>query len=339
MGYTINDIAEKTGLSRSTVSRVLNHANNVKAETQAVVEKAIEEMGYVPNMIARGLRAQTRMVAVVTQDMLNPYYIEALYDIERICRKRGYSLLHLNSDNDEELEEKNIYQLLAMKVQGVILLANILDESNRLVQLCKDNISIVTMEGFVSSIDCVISSPRRGIEAAVNNLYEMGHRRFGLLHGACRSYPIRSREKAFLRELKHYGIQVKREHFFYGDDCLEQLEASHLQGDMPTAIFTLNDNMAIKLYRWCNDKKIEIPKDLSVLGFDNIALSDLLWPPLSTIAQPIGYLAETATKMLIDSIENPLHQGRFPQRIEIDTEFIKRQSIGKVRNETKYKGA
>lgn len=332
MSYTIKDIAQKTNLSRSTISRVLNQSANVNEETRKIVISAIEEMGYVPNMIARGLRTQTRLIAVITQDILNPYYIEAIYEIEKTCRERGYTLLHLNSDRNPQLEEQNIYHVLAMKAQGVILIANMLDHNNRYLKLCSEQTQVVTMEGEARGIDSVLSDVVPGVYAAVDYMLKLGHTHIGLCHGHCRSLPIQNRIHAFYQRMQAYGNICESRDAFFSDDYLMLLDQALSEGRLPTAIFTLNDNTAINVYRWCKQKGLRIPQDLSILGFDNIAMSDLLVPPLTTIEQPISYLCKTAIEMLLDRIsrsETP--QPSIQQSVQVATRLVIRESIGSPR--------
>lgn len=327
MEYTINDIARITGLSRSTVSRVINQSEHVKEETRQLVLEAIEELGYVPNMIARGLRTESRMIGVVTQDILNPYYIEALYEIERLCREHGYALLHMNSDNNPQIEERNIYHLLSMKVQGIILLANMLDENTRIMLQARNTTHMVTMEGVINGVDGVISDPVVGIREMVEHITALGHRHVGMAHQSLRSYPIIEREKYFRRFMAEKKITVDDRSVFFGDDYIHQMDASHKAGRLPTAIFAMNDSTAIRIFSWARKNGLTIPGDLSIVGFDDIQSSEMLMPALSTIHQPIGRLADLATHLLIDHIEKHDVPGEYiSQRVSIATQFISRGS-------------
>lgn len=327
MGYTINDIARMTGLSRSTVSRVINDSEHVKKETREIVLGAIEELGYVPNMIARGLRTESRIIGVVTQDILNPYYIEALYEIEKLCREYGYALLHMNSDSNPDIEEHNIYYLLSMKVQGIIMLGNMLVEDTRIVRQARSTTHIITMEGIIDGVDGVISDPTDGITAMVEHLISLGHREIGLVHRGMRSFPIVDREKIFRKLMKKNGLEVAARNVFYGDDYIEQIHRAWDRERLPTALFTLNDSTAVSIYRWAQEQGLSIPKDLSLVGFDDVQSSEMLMPPLSTIRQPIGKLADIATRMLIDNIEKrEPFEGRSVQRVGFGTQFILRGS-------------
>ncbi len=327
MGYTINDIARMTGLSRATVSRVINNSSHVRPETRKIVQDAIDELGYVPNMIARGLRTETQIVGVVTQDILNPYYIEALYEIEKLCKAHGYALLHMNSDNDPAIEKQNLYQLLSMQVQGVVMLANMNDASDSMIRRCRDSTHMITMEGRIEGVDCVLSDPRQGVADLVDHLVELGHRQFGLAHRALRSFPIRERENVFRERLRTHGIEIKKEHVFFGDDYIRQIQQAWEKKLLPTVLFTLNDSTAFHVYRWAKDVGVDIPMDLSIAGFDNISTSGMMMPSLSTVEQPIGRLAEIATQMLIEKIEKKgPRRGERSQLINIGTHFIQRDS-------------
>lgn len=284
-------------------------------------------MEYVPNLIARGLRTSPKIIGVITQDMRNPYYIDALYEIEKLSKAKGYALLHMNSDNDPEIESSNIYQLLSMKVQGIILIASMLDDTDRMIKLAKSDTGLVTMESRIEGLNSVVSDPQKGISQMVRVFVERGHQDFGLVHHSMRSYPIKEREKVFLSELQKHGIMVSDRAFFYGDNYLEQLDVALDKKALPSAIFALNDNTAFEVYGWCRRRSLEIPKDLSVVGFDDISANRMMMPPLSTVRQPIGLLAQKTTEMLIDGIKNKTAHEAIT--VKVETEFIDRKSVDK----------
>lgn len=324
----IEDIAKKLNISASTISRVLNNSKSVKPETRERILAEIEASGYVPNMIARGLRTRSHTVAVVTQDILNPYYIEALYSIEKVCRENGYALMSLNSDNSPEIEKQNLNQLLSMKVEGVIFLANMLSEHDEDMKRHRaSNMAVVTMEGYFEGVDCVISDARTGVRQGMDYLVSMGHKKIGTCHGARRSMPVLTRMQEMKIALEEHGCPYDTRYEFFGDDFIDQLEQARCENRLPTVLFTLNDNTAIQVYRWCRDVSLRIPEDISVLGFDNVTLADLLSPPLTTIAQPIGYLAETAIKLLITRMRAKEPIKHF-SNIRVPTELVIRKSVG-----------
>ncbi len=329
----IEDIAKKVNLSNSTVSRVLNNSKSVKPETRRIVLEALEETGYVPNLIARSLRTSSQTIAVVTQDILNPYYIEALYAIEKICRENGFAMMSLNSDNSKEIEKQNLIQLLSMRVGGVIFLANMLTEHNAVMRRCRESdVAIVTMEGFLDGVDSVISDCKPGVRQGIEYLLRMGHRQIGICHGSMRSMPATARIDEMKRVLAENGVPFDEHYQFFGDDYLEQLERARTEKRLPTALFTINDNCAISIYRWCRDVGLRIPEDLSVLGFDDISLADLLSPPLTTIAQPIGYLTKLAMKQLIARMRSNEDHDHVCQ-ISVPTELVVRQSVARLERE------
>lgn len=325
----IEDIAKKLQLSPTTVSRVLNNSASVKPETRARVLAEIEETGFVPNMIAQGLRTRSRMIAVITQDILNPYYIEALYSIEKICRENGYAMTSMNSDNSEALERKNLIQLISMRVAGVVLLANINSRYDDIMRRYRDHgIQLITMEGVIEGEDCVLSDERHSVRQAMDYLYQMGHRKIGVCHGSMRSYPVVARMNAMKAHLEYLGCPFDEAYQYLGHDFIEQLECARQEERLPTALFTLNDNTAIAVYRWCKSVSLRIPEDLSILGFDDVSLADILSPPLTTIAQPIGYLAETAINHLISRMQSS--EIRYTSKIMIPTELVLRDSVANI---------
>lgn len=330
VGYTINDIAKHTGLSRSTVSRVINQSENVSEQAKNKVLHAIEELGYVPNMIARGLRTHAPIIGVIVQNILNPYYIEALYEIEKLGKNHGYALLNMNSDSNPQLEEENIYQMLGMKVQGIILIGNMLDENDRIVQMALNTTNLVCMEGVIKGADNIVMKADTSIDEMVEHLVSLGHTSYGLVHHAMRSFPIQMREQHFRESLEKRGHKVEDKYVFFGDDYLEQLASAKEENRLPTVVFALNDSTAFYVYRWCRENNIVIPDELSVVGFDNVKTYDMMMPTLTTISQPIGKAAEHAAKIVLDRITEK-EKGIITTKgstLEMDTHFLQRGSTG-----------
>ncbi len=329
MGVTIKDIAQEAGVSVTTVSRVLNNKPDVSDETKRKINKIIDELGYNPNSMARGLVLQkTFTIGLIIPDISNPFFPEIARGVEDAARKLGYSVLFYNTDNHHEEEKKAIDVLKGKQVDGLIVSLSI-DNSSKLKELYDNDFPVVQIDRKVSgthytsiTIDNTLSSYK-----ATSNLIEMGHRRIAHLAGDLGTQTAKERLVGYKNALVDHKIEINEDFILYGnytkDPAHNEIRSLLKRKQRPTAIFAANDLMAVSIYKAIYECGLEIPADISVIGHDNIELSSLVTPALSTMAQPKYKMGQLAAVFLIKDIEGKDYNHK---DIVLDTKLVERES-------------
>jgi LacI family transcriptional regulator len=305
---TVKDVAKRAGVSPATVSNVINQKGNVSPALVESVTRAIEELGYRPNVLARGLRvSRTYTVGLVISDMLNPYFSEIAAGVERVCSRRGYTVLLCTTNDNKSAEAKHVQVLRDRQVDGIIIAST--GTGNELIEkLVTDEYPLVLINRRLDGVetDCVVSDNVGGALQAMDYLVSLGHRRIGFVGGARDSLPSRERLEGYLRGLAKAGIPADNEIIRYGylkySGGYEAAKDLVRISDRPTAIFAANDMMAIGVMDAVLEAGLRIPEDISLVGFDDTMLSSLKRINLTTVRQSYLELGEIATKMLLDKL-------------------------------------
>jgi LacI family transcriptional regulator len=314
---TIEDVASAAGVSVTTVSRVINDVAPVKEETRRRVKAAIEELRYRPSLLAQGMRGQTtRSVGVLIPDFRSAWYAELMKYIEDEARSHGYLAVTCSTEVDSSRELDYIRDLASRQVDGLILCwYRETPEKMQLLNEVAHTIPVIMMdrpaEGYEAS--GVYTEGREGIHKLTRAFIRQGHRRIGMVVED-RSYPEHQRRfEGYLQALEEGGIRP--------DDRLivnagVGLEAGHssadelLTGGRPTAIITGDDLTAIGILRYCRERSIDVPREVSVTGFDNTPLSRYSVPSLTTVAQPVRDLARSAIEQIMRKLKNKRSRNR-----------------------------
>ncbi|WP_199553778.1 LacI family DNA-binding transcriptional regulator [Sandaracinobacteroides hominis] len=333
---TIRSVAERAGVSAMTVSNVVNSRGRVGEETAAAVRKAIEELGYTPNVAARNLAsaAPTRVGLIYTNEQ-TPFLDSILVGVLKATTARGLQLIIRDSPSYAQADAENALRGLVYSGADALLLippyAEIVANTPRAVSGRLPAAAIATgrsMEGiFTVRID-----NRRAIRDMVRLLVAKGHRRIGYIGGHAAHSDASERRVGFEEGLREAGISMAPELIFQGDFLYPSGEAagSALLGlaDRPTAIISANDDMAAGLIAQAHRMGLRLPDDLAVTGFDDTAPARRLWPPLTTIRQPVGEMAFRAAEMLIEALQSP--RGEIVCRdVVIEHELIERESTSR----------
>jgi LacI family transcriptional regulator len=315
--WTIHDVAKLASVSVGTVSRVINGFDNVLPETKTRVQEAIDRLGYTPNVVARSLRQQqSRTIGLVVPDFESPFFGELIDAIESEAAKVGYGLIVGASRESAASEQTRFREFESRQVEGLLFVASSLSTKTP-TQL---DVPIVAVDRFMPDIDWIGSNNRGGTKSAIEYLLDLGHRVIGCICGPQELAPARSRLTAF-REIMAPIFQ---------EEGLEMLKYIHLGSfnfrggttggvrlmncdPRPTAIFCSNDEQAVGLFR-AADLGLHIPRDLSVIGFDNIALAEMLSPRLTTVGQPI---AELGSRAILRVLERLRGEGSAPPSREM----------------------
>lgn len=335
---TQKDVARLAGVSRSTVSYVLNDQTELKIpiseETRQRVMQAISELGYEPDARAQSLiRGNTRIVGVIIPVIDNPYFWQMFSGISDALQEAGYSLHLSRHPMDAQQESNTIRELTRHRVDGFILLAAVKYLLPRLIDdLRKAGKPVVEITASKAEFDHVIHDYASGTHALMMHLLELGHRRIGFIYGVAQEVEGFDRLITYRQTLQEAGLQSDGS---YEAHCGDKLEDAYQTAyallsrpDRPTALLVINDMLAIAVMRAANDLGLSIPGDLSVAGFDDIPFSKYLSPRLTTVSGKAEESGRDAARLLLRRFAEP----EIPQQVTTtEVELIVRESTGPVR--------
>jgi LacI family transcriptional regulator len=290
---TILDVAAVAGVSKSTVSNVMREATGVSSDTRARVLAAVAQLGYRPNAAARNLvQRRTNLIGVVVWDLANAFDAELVKRIERHASAGGYTTVVCNTGGHPELEASRIDALLEQRVDGIALL-DFTGDRAVLSRLLADRVPVVMVSCWADYADCVAVDDQAGIDLAVEHLAGLGHRDIGYVdQPTMEATTRRARAAAFERALERRGLPVRW--LVSDDDPLP---------DGPTALVAATDHIAVRLIERLEAAGVSVPGDMSLVGFDGIAIGALSRIALTTVAQPADELASQAVALLRNRID------------------------------------
>lgn len=309
MAITINDIAQKAGVSRSTVSRVLTNNPNVSPNTRELVKKVIEECKFQPSSLARGLALGTiNVIALIVGDVRNPFYAELTWVIENKLSKNGYMVVLCDSDYDVEREVLYLKTAKQYGFAGVVMISAM--ENNDLKAILKTmNCPIVLLNRYIKSFDAdvVIIDNFQGGYIATRHLIELGHTKIGILTGPTNSNASMERLEGYKKALETFNVEFRNEYVVTGDLKMEcglkyGQYLMDMKADAPTAVFAGNDLSAIGIMNAYKSKGKKIPNDLSIVGFDDIPMSETESIALTTVRHPYNEMGEKVSELILEKI-------------------------------------
>lgn len=332
---TINDVAKLAGVSKRTVSRVINNSPKVGKATRAKIQKIIDELNYSPNAQARGLAARRSYLLGLIYDNPDALYIN---DVQRgvlsVCREFGYELVvHPCDMISDRLKDEALNFVSRSKLDGVIILPPVSENNDLAGALGKAGVNYVRLASMaLDSTDHVVISNERSAAAAMTDyLVGLGHQRIGYIAGPKGMKSTRERLEGFCDALEKHGRKpdedlLARGAYTYesGIECGRTLMSNPEQ---PTAIFASNDEMAVGVINAAREMGVRVPKDLSVAGFDDSILATRISPTLTTIRRPVRRMAEMAATKLIASIDGRKEDARIG--VMVDALLV-------IRNSTSY---
>jgi LacI family transcriptional regulator len=301
----VHDVARRAGVSQPTVSLVIsgNPTARVAPATRERVLSAVRELGYRPNVLARGLvQSRSYSLGVVIPDLRNPFFIDVVSGAERVAADEGFAVLLCNAM--EVSAERHVEALRGRLVDGVIIdalgAASLPDEALA-------GINVVLIDEPENVHRGVVSDAPAAGRLAAEHLLALGHRRVGVLGPASDAWGFRMRERGFLQTLRAAGVSVDSEWLrrapatVAGGQAAMQalLGAAGSDGSRPTAVFCLSDLMALGALKACAEAGVAVPGQLSVVGCDDIETARLVTPALTTVAVPARELGARAARMLI----------------------------------------
>lgn len=305
MNITIYDVAREANVSMATVSRVVNGNPNVKPTTRKKVLEVINQLGYRPNAVARGLASKkTTTVGVIIPDISNTFFAELARGIEDIATMYKYNIILSNSDQNKEKELHLINTMLGKQVDGIVFMSgNISDE--HVEEFEKSPVPIVLAGSIVESekVPSVNIDYEQATYDAITSFIEKGHRKIAFVIGPLQE-PINEKRKlvGYKRALSEAGIEFDEELIIEGDytydSGIEAFEKLIELEDKPTAIYVGTDEMALGVVHGAEDKGFHIPEDFEVISSDNTKLALMVRPQLTTVVQPLYDIGAVAMRLL-----------------------------------------
>lgn len=312
MKYTISDIAKMANVSKATVSRVINNKpEGVGKETRENILRIIEESGFQPSMVARGLvTKKTKSLGLIITDIDNSFYPQLVRGAEDYANKHGYSLFLCNSANNPEKEKEYIKVFLEKSVDGVILSSSMNETSYHYNILESKNTPLVALDRCLEGdyYDAsVFFNNFRGAYIAVKYLINNGHKNIAFISGPKSLVISQNRLRGYKMALEERNIEIREEIIVEGDFQFESGYNRTIelidQGKEFSAIFAGNDLMAIGSIKALKSRNIKIPDQVEIIGFDNVEISKFIEPQLSTIGQPAYEMGVKGAEQLIKLIE------------------------------------
>lgn len=301
---SIQEVARQAGVSVATVSRAFNLPDKVSAETRERVESVARDLGYRPNASARTLRTQrSRVLGVVLPTLLNPVFAECLDGIAHAAAELGYAILPVTTDYQIGQEERAVDLLLSENVDGMILVVSNPATSIALQRLRKAGTPYVLAYNRHADHPCVSVDSELAVMQLVTRLATLGHRQIAMVCGQLSaSDRAQQRYRGFLQGMQAAGLAPRLLEVPFIDDAAAAL-AELIQGETrPTALLCSNDLLAIRAIRAVRQAGLRVPDDVSVTGFDGIALGLDLTPMLSTVMQPNARIGATSVELIVQAL-------------------------------------
>ena len=324
----IRAVAKRANVSVATVSRTINHVPTVNAKMARRVWEAIRELNYFPNTQARALvSGRSGILGLIVSEITNPFFPELIQGFEDIAVESGYEILVSSTNYDPERMSLCIRRMLQRKVEGVAVMTFGIEEP-LLAQLADRKIPLVFVDVGPDrpGISLLKVDYHEGIRQGVQHLAALGHRHIGFISGPMRLHSAKSRLAAFELSLNECGITPNPAWLIEGDHTLEggisAMDTLLERGAMPTAIMCSNDMTALGVLHKAYRKGLRIPDDLSIIGFDNLQMSKVMIPPLTSIQMSRIELARAAVTALRADVEGTGHQREY----RIPTSLVVRES-------------
>lgn len=322
---TINDVAERSGVAASTVSRALSNPGRVNQHTRLRIEQAAAELNYVPSSQARALSSgKTGAVALLVPDITNPFYFGIIRGTQLQLKAAGYTQLLVDTEESEDVEASAL-ESLRRTADGVILAAARLGDE-ALVQAARHT-PLVTINRSIPGIPTVHIDTPGAIGQALNHLVSLGHTTVAYVSGPATSWSNARRWTAVNEDAKNLGIKVIRIGPFAPKTTSGAAAADATLHSGATACVVFNDLIAIGMLQRLRERGIRVPDDLSIVGCDDIFGADFCNPPLTTLTAPIEQAGRVATTMLLERIKAPLN-GSFRTLATLPTHLTIRNSTG-----------
>jgi LacI family transcriptional regulator len=336
MPVTLREIAKAAGCSVSTVSRAFAGSEHpVNAVTKERILSIANQLGYRPNVAARGLKTdRTFTIGLVVYNIASPFTPVLIRGIQEYLRQHDYFSIIISTDWDPELESEAVHQLISRSIDGIIFVESWRDESNITLDLANKPYVFVYRLFNGSYTNTVLADDRHGARLAVEHLVKLGHRRIAYINGPQDWNSSKDRLAGYLDVLEQYGIP-------YDPSLVEEGTWEVQSGypiakkylgisDRPTAIFAANDLMALGAIYAIQDAGLNVPKDIAVVGYDDRDIASCSKPTITTVCPPSFEMGKLAAQLMINRLEK---QTEIKDPIRVQGKLIVRESCGAERGE------
>lgn len=334
---TIKDVAREANFSPSTVSRYLNHKISLPEGSARRIDEARARLNYQPNATAQNLLSgTTKMIGLIVPDITNPFFSTLAAAAEATFFAHGYSVLLCNTETDSRREHHYLDFLTPDRVDGILFLSNNVGDEAIKEKLAQ-HLNVVLLDEDIPDLKVskVLADNETGGYLATRYLLEQGHRQIAYVGGHKNLYSSELRFRGYLRALQEFEVGARAEYRFDGpytyDFGASVFATIQSLNPMPTAIFAASDYSAIGILSAAAEAQVSVPEDLSLVGFDDIPVARFLWPPLTTIRQPIKELGRRGAELLLGRIQNKAMLStralRLPVELVIRRSVAPRQSI------------
>jgi len=330
---TIHDVALDANVSPTTVSRYLNHRIELPASTAARIDAAIAKLDYRPNLLAKRLSTgRTEAIGLVAPEIREPFFAELASAVEDEADRHGYTIFMSSTRSDRQREIASLNRLHDRHVDGLIMMTNTPDDGT-LARLIGRRRNVVLIDEDIPgvSVPRVFVENEIGAYLATRHLIDAGHERIAFIGGPEGLFSVERRRAGYVRALKEAGLPVRKQWMAGGSFASVFSRKATLQflklGNPPTAIFGSSDYLVIGVLQALKQAGISIPRQMSVVGFDDMPLTELLNPPLTAIRQPIEALGRQGFQVLFS-----LLKGEQPPRLTtLPVQLIQRESVAAPR--------
>ncbi len=329
---TIQDVALRAEVSAMTVSRVLNDPDRVAPETRQRIERVIDELGYIPNALARGLiKGNTRMIGLIVGDITNPFWTEVASGAEEIAHRNGYAVVLGNVGDSPEKSDEIIQMMIGNRADGLIINTTSQKSLNSLFSRVYP-VVLIGSEYKGIKADVVVGDNYHGAQVLTRHLLELGHRRIALINGPKHSSEVQYREQGYKHMLQEYGLELTPQWIVEGDFkrhggyAPAQKLLSVVPEQRPTAIVASNNFIALGVIEAAREMGLRIPEDVALVCFDDFEMASTIYPFLTVMAQPARTYGVQAVQLLIDRLNNP--EKWRPSRVVFTPDLIVRRSCG-----------
>lgn len=339
---TLNDIAQKAGVSVSTVSRVLNKkagTHRISEETERLVLRTARELNYRPNQLARGLRLKrTNTIGLIAPDVSNPFFAYIIRRVQNVAHGYGYSVIVCNTDEDLKLEVEHVNLLYRKRVDGMIAMPVGLSYEH-FEDVHRRGMPLVLVDRCYPGVDAstVVVDNYAGAFEAVEHLIQHGHERIALIQGLPGTYTNNERLRGYKDALISHGILVEKRLIVGGDFRQENgyIETKLLLNmeDRPTAIFATSDLISLGAMQAVYEEGLEIPTDISLVMFDDFDFAPFLRCPLTAVRQPKEIMGEMAVKILVECLKEGQQEVK---HIVLKPNLVERLSVASLQPATKH---
>lgn len=328
---SLEDVARRARVSSATVSRVVNNLGTVKSSTRSRVLKAIEELNYYPNAHAQALAGgASRTLGLIVSNLENPFFLDIFRVLEQEAHSHGFEVLIANTDYDSQWLKSSVRIMLGRRVAGLALIVSEIDRAI-LDELESRRVRAVVYDVGEPrpGIQSIKANYRRGMERVSEYLRSLGHKKFAFIGHHTALGPLGDRKRTFIEVMEKHspGLQfttvADSDDYAGGRRAVRQLFASSFR---PTAILCVNDFMAVGVLRELRDMGLEVPGQVSVTGFDNISLSEVVSPALTTL----HIARDQIGRQIFASLASAEDPTLAPQEILMTPELVVRESTGRV---------